>query len=117
MYRSSPAKPGDEVSEVVSTAHRESRKLERGDPPLRAIVEGADLLRRQRQLHRAGEIVRRLLRGEPQVGRANLDQITASPQPGEGKWRISPARQHQVDVRRHVGDQEREPVVHRDVSR
>ena len=112
-----PGEPGDEIRDVVPTAHREGGKLERGDPSLRAIVERRDLLRRQRQPHRAGEIVRRLLRGEPQVGRANLDQITASPQASEGKWRISAARQHQVDVRRHVGDQERKPVVHRMVSR
>ena len=109
--------PGDEIGDVISTAHRESRQLERRDPSLRAIVERGDLLRRQRQPHRAGEIVRRLFRGEPQVCRAYLDQITASPQPSEGKWRISAARQHQVDVRRQVGDQERESVVHRTVSR
>ena len=75
---------------------------------------------RQRRHRRGGQVRanrvmqqgRRLLRGEPQVGGAQLGQVPTGPQPGQRQRRVGPAGQHQVQARRQVIQQERQRRVH-----
>ena len=53
------------------------------------------------------EVGRDLVRGEAQVGGADLDQLAAGPQPRQRQRRVGPAADHQVHLRREVLQQER----------
>ena len=76
---------------------------------------------RQRRHRRGGQVStsrfaeqrRRLSRGEPQVGGAQLGQLPASPQPGQRQRRVGPAGQHQMQAWGQVLQQERQRRVHR----
>ena len=103
---------GDEAGHVVSPLHRQRRQLERGDPALGAGLQRGHVLRRQRQAHRLVEVRRGLIGREPQLGRADLDQLAARPQPGQRQRGIGPAGDHHVQPRRQMVEQERHPVLH-----
>jgi hypothetical protein len=77
MYRSSPVNPGDEAADVGSSLHGERSQLDRGDPPLRAILQRGDLVLAKVQADRLVEVGRHLVRGEAQVGSADLDELAA----------------------------------------
>ena len=87
---------GDEPADVGTTLQRQPRQLQGGDPALGALVEQRDVVIVEPQLHRAVEVGRGLLRGEAQVGRPNLDQLTTHPQLRHGQWRIDPGSKDQV---------------------
>ena len=74
---------GDEPGDVVAALHRERGQLQRGDPALGARLQRGDVAGGERQAHRLVEVRRRLVRREPQVGGADLDQLAARPQPGQ----------------------------------
>ena len=40
---------GDEAGDVGSSLHRQRRQLQRGDPPLRATLQGGDVVRTEIQ--------------------------------------------------------------------
>ena len=50
--------------------------------------------------------------GEPQVGRAQLGQLAAGPQPGQRQRRVAAAGQHHAQCRRQVVEQELQRRVH-----
>ena len=103
---------GNEAGDVLSPLHRQRRQLQRGDPALGAGLQHGHVPRRQLQAHHPVEVRRRLIRGEAQLGRANLGQLAARPQPGQRQRRIGPAGDHHMQPRRQMVEQERHPVLH-----
>ncbi len=106
-----PGEARDEARDVVATLHRQRRELERGDPPLGTSHQRGDLVGRQRQPHHVAQVRRYLVGCEAQVGGADLDQLPAGAEPGEGEGRVYPGGDDQVDLRREVVQQEGHPVV------
>jgi hypothetical protein len=102
----------DEAGDVVPALHRERRQLEGGDPPLRAALQRCDVLRRQRQSHRLVQVRRGILGGEAQVVGTDLDELGARQQPRQRQRRIGAGRDHQVDLRGQVLEQEGHRLVH-----
>ena len=111
MYRSSPAKPAMNALTSSRSCMRQRGQLQRRDPALGALGQRRDVRRGQREAHRPVEVVRRLLRGEAQVGGADLDQLAARAEPGQRQRRVGAGGDHQVQLRRQVVQQERHPVV------
>ena len=106
----------DEPGHILLPAQRQSGQLQAGRPPL-----GPG---RQRGHRRFGQSQAgpssgapqhhgRLGGGEPQLGRAQLSQLTAGSQPRERQRRITSARQHDTNPRRGMLQQERERLMHR----
>jgi hypothetical protein len=54
-----------------------------GNPFFGAGLQRGHVPRRQLQAHNPVQVRRRLIRGEAQLGRANLGQLAARPQPGQ----------------------------------
>ena len=50
-----------------------------------------------------------LVAGEPQVGRADLDQLPAGAESRKGQRRVGAGADHQPQLRRQVVDEERHP--------
>ena len=94
---------------VIAVAQRERRQLEGGDPPLRASLECSEVGGREVEAVEVVEVAGHLLTREAQVGRADLDQLPASPQPRERQRRIGPGADDQPKLRRQVVDEERHP--------
>ena len=103
---------GDEAGDVVSPLHRKRRQLKRGDPALGASLKRGHVPRRQLQAHHPVEVRRGLIRGEAQLGRADLDQLAARPQPGQRQRGIGAADDHHVQPGRQMIEQERHAVLH-----
>ena len=106
-----PGEAGDEPGGVVASLHRQRRQLQCGDPPFGASLQRRHVRGRQLQAHHLVEVRRSLVRREPQVGSADLDQLAACPQPGQRQRRVSTAGDHQVQPRRQVVEQERHRVL------
>ena len=94
-----------EPGHIGLPAQRQAGQLQPGRPPLGA--------RRQRRHSRIGQghagsgrhllqQCRRLVRGEPQLGGAQLSQLPARPQPGQRQRRVRAAGQHHMQPRRPV---------------
>ena len=92
----------DEVRDVVATLHRERRQLECRDPAFGPPFEDAELVWREMQAHDVVEVRRRLVRREPQIGRADLDELAASAQTSQRQWRVGAAGNHYVHARRQT---------------
>jgi len=92
--------------------HRERRQLERGDPALGASLQRGHVPRGQLQAHHPVEVRRGLIRGEAQLGRADLDQLAARPQSRQRQRGIGAAGDHHVQPRRQMVEQERHRVLH-----
>jgi len=102
-----------EPGRVRVPAQRQSGQLQPRGPSL-----GAGHQRRHRRTGQArpGRLAqqrRRLLTGEPQIGGAQLSQLTAGPQPRQRQRRVSPAGHHHPQSRRQILQQERHRLVHR----
>jgi hypothetical protein len=102
---------GHERGGIVLPAQGQRGQLQPGRP---ALGPG-----RQRRHRRIRQSRRRVLEqlpglrgGEPQVGRADLGQLAAGPQPRQRQRRIAAAGQHHADPGRPVLDQECERLVH-----
>ena len=104
--------PGDEACHVLALLHGERRELERGDPALGALLECGNVVCQQVQVHRAVEVGGGLLLGEPEVGRADLDEVSTSTESGQRQWWVGARGDRQVHVGRQVIEQERDPLVH-----
>ena len=107
--------PGDDRAGVVAVLQGQAGQLQGGRPSLGPLGQGGDVSGGQRQAHRPGEILGGFLRGEPQVGRADLDQLAARPKPRERQRRVGPGSEQEMDLGRQMLEQERHPVV--DVAR
>jgi len=56
---------------------------------------------------------RGLVGSEPKLGGAQLGELTAGPQPPQRQRRVGPARQHHLQPRRQMLQQEQQRLVHR----
>ena len=100
--------PGDEPRRVVAVPQRDRGQLQGRDPALGAVAPGPP--RRSRRGTRPVAVVevrRRLVVGEAEVGRTDLDQLTAGAQPGQGKGGIGAGADDQPQLGREVLEQER----------
>ena len=70
------------------------------------LLEGLHLLGGEPHAGRLVEVGGGLAGAEPQVGRADLDQLAAHPPPGQRQVGVGPRAEHDVHVRREVLDQE-----------
>jgi len=99
--------PRDERRRVLAAPQRDGRQLQRGDPALGAGSQGGDVGRVQVEPGRVTEVMGRLLVGEPQVGRADLRQLAARPQPGQRQRRVGAGADDQAHLGRQSLEQER----------
>ena len=102
-------KPGTSVPPL----HRERGQLEPGDPAFGPRLQGRHVARREVQPHHLVEEGGRLLGGETQVGGADLGQLAARAEAGQGQGRIGPAGDHQVHPRRQMIEQKGDAAVDR----
>ena len=108
-------KGGHEPGHIVVPAQRQPGQLQPRRPPL---GPGRQSRRDRIGQSQAGPCCdvpqqrRRLAGSEPQLGRSQLGQLPAGPQPRQRQRRIAPAGQHQVNPRRPVLGQEPERLVH-----
>ena len=103
---------GDEPGGVLASLQREGRELQGGDPPLGASLESGDVRGREIQSDDVVQVRRHLVEGEPEVGRAYLDELAARPQSGQRQGRVGAGADHQVHLRGKV--RQEEPDVRRD---
>jgi hypothetical protein len=98
---------GDEAVDVVLSAQRQGGQLQPGGPALGTRGERRGDRVRQRRIQsrsagRPGDLLqqhRRLPGREPQFRRAQLGQLPAGPQSGQGQWRVAAAGQRQLQPR------------------
>ena len=68
--------------------HGEGRQVQAGNPALGARFQGGHLGGGKAQPHHLVEELGRLVRGEAQVGGAQLGQLAAGAQAGQGQRRV-----------------------------
>src|SRR5215213_3786269 len=101
----------DEAGDVFAVAHRESRKLQTGDPTLRGLLQRRDFFGGEVKVHYASQERHRLLLGEGQLGSPDLGYLSPGAKPRERQRRIDAARNDEVGVLREVFQQERDDPV------
>jgi hypothetical protein len=106
-----PREVGDEPRSVRASLDRQRGELEGRNPAFCALRKSHDLAARKIEPHRAIEVGGGLVTRKPEIGRANLDDLTANSQPRERKGRIRPGADHDVDIIRDVLDQECETLM------
>src|SRR5579859_6682068 len=84
-------KAADELRDIVSPLHRERGQLECGDPAFGPRFQNGELACRQVQGHGVIQVSRSLVRREPQIGGADLDELAASAQPSQREWWVGAA--------------------------
>ena len=104
--------PGDEARDVRAALQRDGGQLERGDPPLGAVLEGAHLLGGEPHAGGLVEVGRGLAGGEPQVDGPHLDELAAGPPPRQWQVGVGAGAEHDVHVRGQVVDEEGHPRGH-----
>ena len=92
-------KAGDEAGHVVTSLDGQRRQLQRGDPAFGPAFQRGHVLRRQVQIHHLVEVGECLVGREPQIGRADLDQLGSSAQARQRQRRIGAGRDHHVHLR------------------
>ena len=98
-----PGEPGDEPGGVVAALQRQRGQLQRGHPALGPALQRGHVGRGEPESHRV-EVRRRLLLGEPKVGRAHLGQLAARAQPRQRQRRVGAGRDHEPQLGRQVVD-------------
>ena len=111
MYRSFPANRAMKPPTSVASLERECGELQRGDPPLGALLQDRDVLGGEVQSRRLVEVGGGLVGGEPQVGGPDLDQLAAHPPPRQRQVGVGAGADHDVHVGREVVEQEGHPVA------
>ena len=106
-----PGEPGDEAADVVAPLEGERSELQRGDPPLRPLLQGRDVGRGQVQSRHLVEVRGGLLGREAQVGGTDLDQLAAHPPTGQWQVGVGAGADHDVHVGRKVLQQEDHPLA------
>ena len=97
---------------VGIAAQRERGELEAGDPAFGALLERVHVGGVEVQAHRLVEELPRLIRGEAEVGAADLDELPAAAQPRQRQRRVGAGRDHQVQLVGQVVEQEGHRLVH-----
>ena len=90
---------------------REGRELEAGGPTLGPCFQGSHVGWSQLQAHDLVEEGIGLFGGEAQIGGADLEQLTTSPQTCQRQWRVRARRHGQGDLGWQVVEQKRHRVV------
>jgi len=103
---------GDERRRVVPALQGQGGKLQGGDPPFGPGFEGVHVRCGEIQCHRVVQVGRRLLRGEAEIGRTDLQELASSPQAGERPRWVRPAGDDEVQLFREVLDQEEHRLLH-----
>ena len=107
---------GHEPGGVGLPAQRQGRQLQPGRPALGPRGQRRHRRRRRGPRRDTAAPCRSSAAassgGESQFRGAQLGQLPAAPQPGQGQRRVAAAGQHQVQSRRPVLDQEPERLVH-----
>lgn len=106
-----PGEPGDEAADVVAPLDRECGELERGDPPLRALLQRTDVRLGEVQSRHLVQVRGGLAGSEAQIGGADLDELATRSHPGQWERRVGAAGDHQMRLRGEVLQQEGHPVV------
>ena len=101
----------DEAGDVLLVAQRERGQLQPGDPALRPLLQGRNLLTSKAKAHRAAEEVGRLLAGEAEVRGAQLRELAPGAQAGEGQVRVLARRDGDSHPMRQALEEEREGGV------
>ena len=96
---------------VFVTGQREGAELQRGGPPLGAVGEELDLLGVEPELGKRGEEGGDLVDPEGEVALAHLADRAAGAPPGQGEWRVDPARHDELEGVGEVLDQLFEPEI------
>ena len=105
----------DERRRVRPVAHRQACEIEAGGPALGAQTQGGHLGILEGVSHHAAEEGGGLVVVEAQVGRAQLGQLAARPQPGDADRRLRAGGHHQVQALGQVRHHELQRTVHRRV--
>ena len=101
-----PREARDEARDVVPTLDRECGELECGDPPFGAPLQSRDVPRGQFETHHIIEIGGGLVRGEAQIGGADLDEFAATSQASQRQRRVGTGGDHEVGPWRQALQQE-----------
>ena len=111
----SPAKALTKARHVRAPAHRERRQLQTGNPAFGARLQGGNFLRRELQTHHLFEKAGGFGGRKAQVGGAQLGQLAAGAQAGQGQLWILAGGDDQVQLGRQVFEQKgeglRQPAV------
>ena len=91
---------------VGASAQRQADQLQSGRPALGVLLEAANLVLGQVELHAVIEQASRLLRGEPQILGAELEQLRPRTQPSQRERRIIAAGHGDLHRIRQVIDDE-----------
>ena len=103
---------GDERRGVVAASAGQGGKLQGRDPAFGTGFEGLHVRGGEIESHRVVQVGRRLLGGEAQIGRPDLEELAPSPQAGERPRWVGPAGDDEVELFREVLDQEDHRLVH-----
>jgi hypothetical protein len=87
---------------------RDRREVQRRDPPFRPLLKRDDLAAAESQAQHVGEKCPRLAPREAEVGRSDLGELSATPQPGERQGGTGTGDYGHLQRRRHVLDEEAE---------
>ena len=101
----------DERLAVGRRLHREVREVQAGRPALGPLVEGLDRRRIEVEREDVVEQLLRFVRGELEVGRAELDEVADRAQAGDRERRVRPARDRHLDDRRRELDEPHDALV------
>ena len=113
-----PVAPGEGVDEardltpLGDAAQREGGELKAGDPPFGALLQRVRVGGGELQPHHLVEELSSLVGGEAQIGGAQLDELSASPEPGHLQRWIGPGRDHQVHLIGDMVEEEGHCFVH-----
>ena len=103
--RSAPMKPATSSRPCMDSAASWRAAIQPSVRPSSADTSlGASV-----QAHRLVQVGGRLIGREAQVGGADLDELAARSEAGEGQRGVGAGRDHQVELRRQVVEQERHP--------
>ncbi|MEJ2209745.1 MAG: hypothetical protein P8129_12000 [Anaerolineae bacterium] len=86
----------DKTFRIFVAPQREGSQLEARDPSFGALFQGCHVFLCQHQGHRIPEIGRGFALCEAQIGSANLGQLPAGAQAGEGQRRVGAGGDDQV---------------------
>ena len=93
--------------------HGNRGQLQAGNPAFGARFQGGDVFRREVEAHHLVEKSGGFGGGKAQVGGAQLGQLAAGAQPGQGQLGILTGGDDQVHLRRQVLEQKGEGLVNR----
>ena len=98
---------------ILLPLHGKRGQLQTGNPAFGAGFQSGDIFRRETKTHRLVEKLGGFGGGKAQIGGAQLGQLAAGTQPGQGEMRIFTGGDDQVHLRRYMFEQKGESVIDR----